>query len=61
MYDPIAKVGEKKILNIPSVFVIATKHAVFASYEFPAGSVVIDPFGYIQDQDNVTVKRIGRR
>jgi UDPglucose 6-dehydrogenase len=45
----------------PAVIVIATKHAQFAKQEFPAGSVVLDPFGYIPDQEGVTVIRIGRK
>jgi UDPglucose 6-dehydrogenase len=45
----------------PSVFVIATKHRVWQDLKFAPRSVVIDPFGYIADQDGVTVVRVGRK
>jgi UDPglucose 6-dehydrogenase len=44
----------------PYVYVIATKHPEFVVHKFWPGSVVIDPFGYIQDQPGVTVIRVGR-
>lgn len=44
-----------------AVYFIATKNARYADYEFPPGSVVLDPFGYIPDREGVIVKRIGRR
>jgi UDPglucose 6-dehydrogenase len=43
------------------VFVIATKHSCFTQCVFPAGSVVIDPHGYMPDQPGVTVVRVGRK
>jgi UDP-glucose 6-dehydrogenase len=43
------------------VFVIATRHDVFLDYRFPAGSVVIDPHGYMPDQPGVTTIRVGRK
>ncbi len=48
-------------LRSPRVFVIATKHPEFTKVQFPAGSVVLDPFGCIRDQSGVTVIRIGRK
>ncbi len=44
----------------PWVYVIATRHPEFPHYPFHPGSVVIDPFGYIPDQDGCTVIRVGR-
>jgi UDPglucose 6-dehydrogenase len=46
-----------------TLFFIGTKHAAFAEMEFPKGSVVLDPWRYIPDQDGVQVVRIaeGRR
>lgn len=41
------------------IYFIATKHKQYTETEFPKGSVVIDPWRYIPDQDGVTVKRIG--
>lgn len=44
------------------VFFVATKHPEYAKPGyFPAGATVIDPFGYIPDQDGVLVIRVGRR
>jgi UDPglucose 6-dehydrogenase len=44
-----------------AVFVIAMNHPEFADLCFPYGSVVIDPWGMIPDQDQVTVIRVGRK
>lgn len=44
----------------PAVYFIATQNDRYATYEFPSGSVVIDPFGYIDDREGVTVNRLGR-
>jgi UDPglucose 6-dehydrogenase len=45
----------------PSLFFVATMHPEYRETKFPQGSVVLDPWGYIPDQDRVTVVRIGRR
>lgn len=45
----------------PAVYYIATQHERYTKYQFPRGSVVIDPFGYIEDQFGVTVNRLGRK
>lgn len=44
----------------PCVFVIATQHERYKTYKFPAGSVVIDPFRYIDARDDITVIPIGK-
>jgi UDPglucose 6-dehydrogenase len=44
-----------------AVYVIGTRHPEFERFEFPAGSVVLDPWGYIPDAQGVTVIRIGRK
>lgn len=41
------------------IYLIGTKHARYADYQFPEGSLVIDPFRYIADQKGVAVIRIG--
>lgn len=46
---------------LPAVYFIATANMRYQSYEFPPGSMVIDPFGYIPDRDGVVVRRLGRR
>jgi UDPglucose 6-dehydrogenase len=45
----------------PSLFFIATRHPEYREANFPPGSVVLDPWGYIPDQNGVNVVRIGRR
>jgi UDPglucose 6-dehydrogenase len=45
----------------PSLFFIATRHPEYREAKFPPRSVVLDPWGYIPDQDGVNVVRIGRR
>lgn len=48
-------------LHIPSVFVVATRHDAFAGLLIPAGSVVVDPFGYMPERASVTTIRVGRK
>lgn len=45
----------------PRIFFIATKHDGYARVQYPMGSVVIDPFGYISPQEGVTLIRPGRK
>lgn len=58
IYDPFidSKVEE---FNEPSVFFIATNHDVFKDINFPAGSVVIDPWRMIDQQERVELISIG--
>ncbi len=44
-----------------AVYLIGCKHPEYRNYTFPAGSVVIDPFRYIPDQDDVKVMRLGEQ
>lgn len=60
-HDPFVDPGRQRPLDEPRVYVVGTKHAEFAGYTFPAGSVVLDPHGYMSDQPGVTVIRIGRK
>lgn len=46
---------------LPAVYFVATKHDRYRDIMFPPGSVVIDPFGFIEDQPDVEVRRLGRR
>ena len=57
-YDPHVDLDKPKFIK--AVYFIGTRHDVFATYNFPAGSVVLDPHRYIPDQDGVTVIRIGQ-
>jgi UDPglucose 6-dehydrogenase len=58
-WDPFID-GPSHHLDEPAVFVIATRHPIFGSLRFPAGSEVIDPWGIVEDQDSLTVQRLGR-
>jgi UDPglucose 6-dehydrogenase len=60
MYDPHVDSHEPD-LSTSRVFFIGTKHSEFAEYKFPEGSVVIDPWRYIEDQEGVTVIRVGQK
>jgi len=57
MYDPwvdkISPEFEK------GCFFIGTKHPEFLEFDFPEGSVVLDPWRYIPDRHGVTMIRIG--
>ena len=44
----------------PAVYVIGVKHDRYQDLQFPLGSYVIDPWGFIKHQDGVVVRRIGR-
>ncbi len=57
MYDP--HIDEKMDFFWPSVFFIGTKHEEFLTFKFPIGSVVIDPWRYIPEQDGVKLIKVG--
>ena len=58
IYDPFIdnKIEE---FNEPRVFFIATNHDIFKDISFPAGSVVIDPWRMIDEQERVELISIG--
>lgn len=43
------------------VFFIATQHEIYADLDYPDGSVVIDPFGYVRQNDRITLVTPGRK
>lgn len=47
------------VSGIPKVYFIGTKHKKYQAYRFPAGSIVIDPFRYIEPQPGVKLVSIG--
>lgn len=53
------EIGTSDIFS-EGIYVICTAHKDFSTYQFVSDSVVIDPFGIIQDQPGVKVVRIGR-
>lgn len=60
-WDPHVDKGGTFAPDGPGVFAVTTRHDVFLNYRFPAGSVVIDPHGYLPDQPGVTTIRVGRK
>ena len=61
VYDPHvdADIPDQHLFWVPATYFIATNHPEFATYTFPAGSTVIDPWRYIPDQEGVNVIRVG--
>ena len=59
MYDP--HIDNFDIELKPSIFFIGTNHPEFEGYEYPQGSVILDPWGIITDRQKVEVIRIGRK
>lgn len=59
IYDPYID-GEMQLPSYPCLFFIGTKHDEFKEYDYPKGSTILDPFGYISKIDGVNVIRIGR-
>jgi len=57
-FDPWVDSGEPPI-NEPSIFFIGTNHDIFLNYRFPEGSVVIDPWRFIKEQNNVKLISVG--
>jgi len=57
MYDPW--IDETAPTFERGVYFIGTKHPGFGEFDFPQGSVVLDPWRYIPDREGVTVVRIG--
>lgn len=46
--------------NAPGCFFIGTQHLAFKYYVWPEGSVVIDPFRYLEPQAGVKLVQIGK-
>ena len=45
----------------PSVFFVGTRHDYFENFNYPEGSTVIDPFGYISLRSGIVLERLGRQ
>jgi UDPglucose 6-dehydrogenase len=58
IYDPWIDSGDAPI-STRSIFFIATNHDIFLEYKFPIGSIVIDPWRYIKEQDGVRLIKVG--
>ncbi len=60
MWDPYVDAELPRPEFPPGVFLIGTRHPDFIDFEFPEGSVVIDPWRYIPEQPGVEVIGVGR-
>jgi len=58
MFDPWVDSGEPP-LQTPSIYFIGTNHDKFLNYKFPKGSIVIDPWRMMSEQEGVTHIKIG--
>ena len=58
MYDPQVH-PEADEPNMKAVYFIGTRHEVFKDFNFPEGSIVLDPHRYIPESDGITVIGIG--
>ncbi len=58
-YDPWVDGAETEFAD-PAVFFVATKHEIFRSFKAKSGSVIIDPWGYVETSPGVKLIRPGR-
>ena len=57
MFDPWIDEGEYNFKK--ALYFIGTNHDEFLNYKFPEGSVVIDPWRYISEQEGVRLIQVG--
>ena len=57
-YDPY--INDRMHMTHKRVYLIGANHPEFVDYPFPEGSVVIDPWGYIPNQEGVEIIHVGR-
>lgn len=61
MWDPYVDSKKPAELDKPAVFFVGTRHEQFRDFDYPKGSVVIDPFGYVTQREGVTLVKVGRQ
>ena len=59
IYDPWIDVEENPPIDEPALFFIGTNHDLFLDYRFPKGSIVIDPWRFLKEQDGVKLISVG--
>tara|TARA_R100000908_G_C3749908_1_gene144582 strand:- start:770 stop:2017 length:1248 start_codon:yes stop_codon:yes gene_type:complete len=59
-YDPMVDTYKISV-DTPRTFFIGTKHEDFVNFNFPKGSIIIDPWRYIPDKKDYKVIQIGNR
>lgn len=57
-YEPIHVENLRELKK--ATYLLTTQHKRYLEYDFPTGSVVIDPFGTFADKPGIKVMRIGR-
>lgn len=60
IYDPYVDVERPYSETDPSLFFIGTKHQCFLKFNYPRGSVILDPWGFFKEKDGIEVINIGR-
>lgn len=50
-----------EVVTDASLVVLTTQHDEYVTVDWPAGSVIIDPFGYVQTRQDVTLVTPGRK
>ena len=62
-YDPYVNSDTadniKNKFKEPCIFLIGTKHHDFINFDFPEGSVIIDPWRYMPDKNGIKTIRLG--
>ena len=58
--DPIEIDVPKGTLFSEGIYVLGTAHDIIGTFNFASESIVIDPFGIVDDQPDVEVVRLGR-
>jgi UDPglucose 6-dehydrogenase len=58
-YDPY--IDSENIVLEQAIYVLATKHDIFNDYNFEKNSVVIDPFRYIKNKENIIYYGVGNK
>jgi UDPglucose 6-dehydrogenase len=59
IFDPFTGANNPGLMDSPAIFIISTKHPEWAEWDFPRGSIVIDPHRYIPDHPEYNVIRLG--
>lgn len=60
-FDPYIHKDKGNLPEGPAIYLIGTKHPEFTNWNFPKGSIVIDPWGHVQNhREDVKIIHIGR-
>jgi UDPglucose 6-dehydrogenase len=59
MFDPYIDLQDTPPLDSPALFFIGTNHDLFIDYKFPKGSIIIDPWRFLSEQEDVKLVSVG--